>query len=99
MSDAVEKPSKGQVFRARLTSTLILWVIVTGVFVSQHPWAFFGLIGFLTVAGAAEFHGLFSKFPGKGCRVIGLLTGLAVALATGVFLICGGDDVNGFHGP
>ena len=73
MSDEAEKPTKAQVFRARLTSTLVLWVIVTGVFVSQQPWAFFGLIGFLTVAGAAEFFGLFRKFPGSACRVLGLL--------------------------
>lgn len=96
MSDEAEKPTKAQVFRARLTSTLILWVIVTGVFVSQQPWAFFGLIGFLTVAGAVEFFGLFRKFPGSVCRVFGLLSGLAVALATGVFLICGCQEVGGF---
>lgn len=96
MSDEAEKPTEAQVFKARLTSTLILWVIVTGVFVSQQPWAFFGLIGFLTVAGAAEFFGLFRKFPGSGCRVLGLIPGLAVALATGVFLICGCQEVGGF---
>ena len=96
MSDEAEKPTKAQVFRARLTSTLILWVIVTGVFVSQQPWAFFGLIGFLSVAGAVEFFGLFRKFPGSACRVLGLLSGLAVALATGVFLICGSQEARGF---
>ncbi|MDA7888845.1 phosphatidate cytidylyltransferase, partial [Akkermansiaceae bacterium] len=96
MADEVDKPTKAQVFRARLTSTLILWGIVTAVFVSQHPWAFFGLIGFLTVAGAAEFFGLFRKFSGSGCRVIGLVPGLAVALATGAILICGCYDVSGF---
>lgn len=89
MAAEVKKQSKAEVFRARLTSTLILWAIVTSVFVSQNAWAFFGLVGFLTVAGAIEFRGLFSKFPGDGCRTIGLVVGLGVALYTGVGLICG----------
>ena len=92
MSEQVRKPSKAEVFRARLLSTLILWAIVTGVFVSQNAWAFFGLVSFLTVAGAFEFRGLFSKFPGDGCRTVGLLVGLIVALSTGVFLILGKQE-------
>lgn len=91
-----DKPSKAQVFRARLTSTLILWAIVTTVFISQNAWAFFGLVGFLTVAGAIEFRGLFSKFPGDGCRMIGLLIGLVVSLGTGVGLINGWLGSGGF---
>ncbi|MFT6864016.1 MAG: phosphatidate cytidylyltransferase [Akkermansiaceae bacterium] len=89
MPDEAKKPSKAEVFRARLTSTVILWAIVTAVFVSQNAWAFFGLVAFLTVAGAFEFRGLFSKFPGGGCRTIGLVVGLSVALWTGLGLICG----------
>lgn len=89
MPDEANKSSKAEVFRSRLTSTLILWAIVIGVFVSQNAWAFFGLVSFLTIAGAIEFRGLFSKFPGDGCRTIGLVVGLVVALHTGVGLICG----------
>lgn len=90
MAEEVNKPTKAEVFRARLTSTLVLWAIVAGVFVSQSAWAFFGLIVLLTAAGAWEFRGLFRSFPGDGCRNIGLVTGLVVAMATGVGLI-GGD--------
>ena len=89
MQEGVHKPSKAEVFRARLTSTIILWALVTGVFVSQNAWAFFGLVSFLTVAGAWEFRILFSRFPGDGCRVVGLLVGLVVALSTGAFLVTG----------
>ena len=89
MAAEEKKQTKAEVFRARLTSTLILWAIVTSVFISQNAWAFFGLVSFLTVAGAFEFRGLFAKFPGDGCRTIGLVVGLAVALYTGVGLICG----------
>lgn len=89
MSGGGEKPSKAAVFRARLTSTLVLWAIVTGVFVSQNAWAFFALIAFLTVAGALEFFGLFRKFPGGGCRIIGISAGLLVVLGGGVEMVCG----------
>ena len=60
MQEGFNKPSKAEVFRARLTSTIILWALVTGVFVSQNAWAFFGLVSFLTIAGAWEFRNLFS---------------------------------------
>jgi len=98
MQEEVKKPSKAEVFRARLTSTIILWAIVTGVFVSQNAWAFFGLVSFLTVAGALEFRGLFSKFPGNGCRTVGLLVGLVVALSTGAFLVIGYQGHDNYFG-
>ena len=89
MATELKKQTKAEVFRARLMSTLILWAIVTAVFVSQNAWAFFALIGFLTVAGAVEFRGLFAKFPGGECRKTGLILGSLTALLTGVFLIQG----------
>lgn len=82
-----EKPSKAAVFRARLTSTLILWAIVTAVFASQNAWAFFGLIAFLIIAGTLEFISLFKIFPGRGCRVIGASTGIIISLSIGVGLV------------
>ena len=94
MQEEVNKPSKAEVFRTRLTSTIILWALVTGVFISQNGWAFLGLVSFLTVAGAWEFRCLFCNFPGQGCRTFGLLVGLVVALSTGAFLAmgCQGHD-------
>lgn len=96
MASEVKKQTKAEVFRARLTSTLILWAIVTSVFVSQNAWAFFGLITFLTVAGAFEFRGLFSKFPGSDCRLVGLIIGLGVSLITGISLAKGCCNEAGF---
>lgn len=89
MASEVQQQTKGEVFRARLTSTLILWAVVTSVFWSQNVWAFFALIGFLALAGALEFRGLFSKYPGAECRLTGLLLGSVTALLGGVFLITG----------
>lgn len=90
-SSSEPKKSKAQVFRARLTSTLIIWAIVTAVFVSGNPWAFFGLIAFLSLTGAGEFRGLFKNFPGVGCRNLGLIVGSIVMLALGVSLVNGED--------
>ena len=84
-----KKASKAEVFRARLTSTLLLWAIVTGVFLSQNAWAFFGLVAALTVAGSLEFRALFGSLPGHGCRLAGLLTGLLVVLPLGAALAAG----------
>jgi len=81
--------SKAVVFRERLTSTLILWAIVTGVFVSGNAWAFFGLIAFLTITGSLEFLGMLAGQPGKGCRVIGVVAGLWMVGVTGC---CFADD-------
>lgn len=89
MASEAKKVSKAEVFRARLTSTLILWGIVTAVFVSRNPWAFYGLVAFLTVAGTFEFRGLFRGLPGAGCRDVGLFVGLLVVLPTGAFLAMG----------
>ena len=96
MQEGDNKPSKAEVFRASLTSTVILWAVVTGVFVSQNAWAFFGLVSFLTIAGAWEFRNLFSRFPGDGCRTVGLLVGLVVALSTGAFLVVGNQVHNNY---
>ena len=89
MASEVQQQSKAEIFRARLTSTLILWAVVTSVFLSDQVWAFYGLISFLTLVGALEFRGLFAKSPGAEVRLVGLLLGSITALLTGVFLIRG----------
>lgn len=49
------KKSKAQVFGARLFSTLLLWGIVTGVFMSSNPWCYVGLITLLGFFGIWEY--------------------------------------------
>lgn len=96
MAVSTPSQSKASVFRARLTSTLVIWAIVTGVFVSGQPWAFFGLVAFLTISGAGEFRSLFGEQTGKGCRNIGLIAGVIVALALGAGLVWGESEQPGF---
>jgi phosphatidate cytidylyltransferase len=50
-----EKKSKAQVFGARLFSTLLLWAVVTGVFISGQVWGFLGLIMVSSLLSAREF--------------------------------------------
>lgn len=97
MSNEQDKPSRAEVFRARLKSTLILWALVVGVFLSGVPWAFWGLISLLTVAGAWEFRSLFARDGADGCRVIGLAVGVLVALFVGADLVRGGSGGVGFE--
>ncbi len=47
-------PSKSRVFAARLTSTVILWVLVTLGIVLNLPWLFFVLIGGLGILSLLE---------------------------------------------
>ena len=50
-----KEKTKAQVFAARLFSTLLLWLVVTGIFMSDSPWAFVGLITLLGVAASREY--------------------------------------------
>jgi phosphatidate cytidylyltransferase len=48
-------PSKALVFARRSASTLILWALVSAVFVSRWSWAYLGLIGVLVIIATVEY--------------------------------------------
>lgn len=48
-------PSKALVFARRSASTLFLWALVTGIFVSGWSWAFLALIGCLAMIATVEY--------------------------------------------
>lgn len=59
-----DSPSKRQVFIARLSSTLVLWGIVTAGLVLKLPWLFFavvGLLGFLALIEVLKMFGVDSN--------------------------------------
>lgn len=90
---SVSKPkSKAQVFGARLFSTLLLWAIVTGVFLSGNAWAFIGMMLLLAVLGMAEFFQMTRRGGMPSQPKWGMLIGLAYLGALGVTL------GNGHHG-
>jgi phosphatidate cytidylyltransferase len=48
-------PSKAVVFARRTASTLILWALVTTIFVSRWSWAYLGLVALLAIIATLEY--------------------------------------------
>lgn len=75
MSDATPSDkSKAKVFGARLFSTLLLWGIVTGIFLSGSAWLFIAFMIFLGFSGSREYfqmarQGGMPSLPGWGMFV------------------------------
>ena len=65
--------SRAASFLARLTSTVLLWGIVAGVFVSGQPWALVVLVASLGLLGSVEYLLLTREAPGRECRLWGLV--------------------------
>lgn len=74
------KPSKAQTFVRRLASTLFLWAVVTGVFVSKSSWAFLGLTSLLVVIATWEYFKMARKAGVPCFPVFGLLASIAYSM-------------------
>lgn len=59
-------PSKAKVFIRRSASTLLLWALVTVVFVSRGSWAYLALIGLLAIIASIEYFRLL-RAAGVAC--------------------------------
>lgn len=93
MSDSPpEKKSKIQVFGARLFSTLLLWAIVTAVFVSGNVWAFIGLVSLLSFLSVREYFQMTQKGGMPSQPKWGMLVSVAYLLVLGITLAKGGRD-------
>lgn len=79
-SKTPSEKSKAQVFASRLFSTVLLWVLVAGVFVSGNAWAFLGMMTLLGVFSVWEFFQMTKRggMPAQACW--GLLAGVAYLL-------------------
>lgn len=84
--------SKAAAFRARLLSTLILWGVVAGVFLSGKMGFFVMLVALLGVLGTVEFYKLTHSVPGRDCRLWAALVSL-VYLAGFCWLSLRPEDV------
>ena len=84
-----EKPqkSKSQVFGARLFSTLLLWGVVAGVFMSGNAWLFTALITLLSFFGIVEFFQMTRKGGMPSQPKWGLAMSVAYLLSSG-YLMC-----------
>jgi phosphatidate cytidylyltransferase len=83
MADTPEPstPSKARVFARRSVSTLLLWAMVTAVFVSRGSWAYLALIGVLAIVATLEYFRLL-RAAGVACFPrLGILLAIGYACA------------------
>ena len=73
----VPAASKALVFFRRTASTLFLWGLVAGVFVSMQPWAYLGLIALLTLVATREYFAMLRAADVKCFPRFGFLVALA----------------------
>ncbi|BDS08792.1 phosphatidate cytidylyltransferase [Oceaniferula spumae] len=78
------KKSKAQVFGARLFSTLLLWAVVTGVFLSDNIWAFTAILALLGLFSVREFFQMTCKGGMPSQPKWGMLTGFAYLVIVAV---------------
>lgn len=92
MSAASEsKKSKAQVFGARLLSTLILWAVVTGVFLSDNIWAFIGVLTLLGVFTIREYFQMTRAGGMPSQPKWGMLISCSYLITVGVILALHGN--------
>lgn len=97
MADAPKKgSSRAASFVARSTSTVLLWGLVAGVFVSGELWALALMVGILGVLGCFEFVLLTKHTPGRECRIWGLGVGVAYLVLLMWQVVAGDLPVAGF---
>ena len=90
-SSPVEKKTKAQVFGARLFSTLILWAVVTAVFVSGNIWAFVGVLTLLGIFSVREFFQMTQKGGMPSQPKWGILVGVSYLIVIGIKTALGGE--------
>jgi phosphatidate cytidylyltransferase len=83
--------SKKQVFISRLTSTLVLWSIVAGVYISDSPWAFVGMIFLMGALAINEYFGMASKAQFPADRYFGSIASLLFLALVCVILAIKGN--------
>lgn len=86
-------PSKAMVFVRRASSTLLLWAIVSAIFVSMFPAAYLGLIGVLAVISTIEYFRMLRAADVKCFPRFGLLLALAYCGIAYWHFLKGGKDI------
>jgi phosphatidate cytidylyltransferase len=86
-------PSKAMVFVRRAGSTLLLWGIVSAIFVSMIPAAYLGLIGVLAVISTIEYFRMLRSADVKCFPRFGLMLAVAYCGIAYFHFIKGGKDI------
>jgi phosphatidate cytidylyltransferase len=86
-------PSKAMVFVRRTGSTLLLWAVVTAIFISMFPSAYLGLIGVLAVISTIEYFRMLRAADVKCFPRFGLMLALAYCAVAYWHFLKGGKDI------
>ena len=81
---------KALVFARRTFSTLLLWALVTVVFVSHSAWAFLGLITLLAVVGSIEYFRMLRASNVACFAGFGIALAIAYSVAMHAYHLAGG---------
>jgi len=76
-------PSRRRILARRSASTLFLWALVTGIFLSGNAWGFLGLIATLTVIATIEYFKMLKAASIPCSRSYGIT--LAVLYSAGIY--------------
>jgi phosphatidate cytidylyltransferase len=82
LSAAPPPRSKRAIFVRRLASAVALWAVFLGTMISGNPFCYFGLIGFMGMAGLWEFYGMLDHKPVPNFKIFGMIcAGIFFALS------------------
>ena len=95
MADPTPKPSpsKATVFVRRTASTLLLWAVVAGIFISMQAWAYMLLIGVLVIISLIEYFRMLKAAEIKAFPIFGIILCVAYCAAISRHFIRGGNIV------
>lgn len=90
--------SRSTVFLRRLVSTLGLWAVVAGVFVSRNGWMYLGLVTLLSVVAVVEYFQMLRKAGAPSHPLLGVGVSLLYGLVLGWFLVRGEEPPVAWEG-
>jgi phosphatidate cytidylyltransferase len=97
-SPAPPVQSKALVFARRSASTLFLWGLVTGIFLSGRSWAMLALIGLLTMVATLEYFRMLRAAKVVCFPRFGIILALAYSAVLYTYLILGKPIPSGLDG-
>jgi phosphatidate cytidylyltransferase len=90
--------SRAKVFFRRSVSTLGLWAVVAGVFVSRNGWFYLGLVTLLAVVAVVEYFRMLRKAGVPSHPFLGVGVSVLYGFVLGWFLVRGGQPPVAWEG-
>jgi len=99
MAETTPQPtSRTKVFLRRSASTLGLWAVVAGIFVSRNGWLYLGLVTLLAVVAVVEYFQMLRKAGAPGHPVLGIGVSLLYGVVLGWCLLRGEEPPVAWEG-